>query len=244
MKNSFYILSLLLIVLNSCGSSSSVTNNFSIQKRKYNKGWNVKDLFQHKQNDEAAVVDVKSKNQDKEQVLVKNEKLKTELVQENSTYQLESEITAAASNVKTPELVVQGDLKEPMDNPSLENSKISESEHLNTTSDITESSKTLEDKSEKIPDMLFRVFFIIGFSIAIITIVLTLLNLAGDAALAFLLILFLVDVTSLFIVLALLVKRAKNKNLYKEPGYLVVLTELLFGIISATALILFIEYAF
>ena len=76
MKNSFYILSLLLIVLNSCGSSSSVTNNFSIQKRKYNKGWNVKDLFQHKQNDEAAVVDVKSKNQDKEQVLVKNEKLK------------------------------------------------------------------------------------------------------------------------------------------------------------------------
>ena len=244
MKNSFYILTLLLIVLNSCGSSSSVTNNFSIQKRKYNKGWNVKDLFQHKQNDEAAVVDMKSKNQDKEQVLVKNEKLKTELVQENSTYQLESEITATASNVKTPELVVQGDLKEPMDNPSLENSKISESEHLNTTSDTTESSKTLEDKSEKIPDMLFRVFFIIGFSIAIITIVLTLLNLAGDAALAFLLILFLVDVTSLFIVLALLVKRAKNKNLYKEPGYLVVLTELFFGIISATALILFIEYAF
>ncbi|MEN9997116.1 MAG: hypothetical protein RI922_106 [Bacteroidota bacterium] len=236
--------SLLIILIQSCGSSSSVTNNFSIQKRKYNKGWNVKDLFQHKQNDEASVVDVKSKNQDKEQVLVKNEKLKTELVQENSTYQLESEITATASNVKTPELVVQGDLKEPMDNPSLENSKISESEHLNTTSDSTESSKTLKDKSEKIPDMLFRVFFIIGFSIAIITIILTLLNLAGDAALAFLVVLFFADITSLFIVLALLIRRAKNENLYKEPGYLVVFTEILFGIISVIALATWVNNAF
>lgn len=244
MKMYLLLASTCIALLQSCGTSSNVTSNFSIQKRKYNKGWNVKDLFQHKQNDEAAEVDVKSKNQNKDVELAKTEILITEHVQEISTYQWENKITATASHVEAPESVVQGNLKDHMDNPSLENSKISESKHLDTTSDTKESSTKLEDKSEKIPDMLFRVFFIIGFSIAIITIVLTLLNLAGDAALAFLVVLFFADITSLFIVLALLIRRAKNENLYKEPGYLVVFTELLFGIISLTALILWIEYAF
>lgn len=41
--------SICIALLQSCGTSSNVTSNFSIQKRKYNKGWNVKTLFHHKQ---------------------------------------------------------------------------------------------------------------------------------------------------------------------------------------------------
>ncbi len=48
MKN-FLFITTIVIILQSCGTSSNVTSNFSIQKRKYNKGWNVKDLFQYKQ---------------------------------------------------------------------------------------------------------------------------------------------------------------------------------------------------
>lgn len=244
MKKLLFILSIFSLILQSCGSSSYVTSNFSIQKRKYTKGWNVKELFQHKHNGDVAEFELNSKKQADNSSPAKNETIKTKQDQEIRTENLENEIRTTASYVEAPESIDHIDLRDPIDNPSLESSKISESEHINTTSDSRETSKTLEEKSEKIPDMLFRVFFIIGFSIAIITIILTLLNLASDAALAFLLILFLVDVTSLFIVLALLIKRTKKDNIYKEPGYLVVFTEILFGLISLTALILWIEYAF
>ncbi|MEN9997114.1 MAG: hypothetical protein RI922_104 [Bacteroidota bacterium] len=48
MKMYLLLASICIALLQSCGTSSNVTSNFSIQKRKYNKGWNVKELFQHK----------------------------------------------------------------------------------------------------------------------------------------------------------------------------------------------------
>lgn len=49
MKIYLLFASICIALLQSCGTSSNVTSNFSIQKRKYNKGWNVKTLFHQKQ---------------------------------------------------------------------------------------------------------------------------------------------------------------------------------------------------
>lgn len=76
-----------------------------------------------------------------------------------------------------------------------------------------------------------------GFVLVIITIILSLLQFTGDIALIFLMILFLFDVASIVVFIICLVRRAKNPEKYKEKSWMVLLTELLFGAASFSALI-------
>lgn len=243
LKNILYYSLILFFLFQSCGTSSNVTSNFALQKRKYTKGWDVKDLVHHKMTAEVAETELNSNNQQNESRQKTDESLKTKAIEEIKIDPVGNELSESFSQVESTVTNDHSENKLSDDGPNKEYSS-NDTKPINNTSEEHGISKATEESEEKIPDMLFRIFFIIGFSIAILTIILTLLELAGDAALVFLLVLFLLDVTSLFIVLAFLIRRVKNKNLYKEPSYLVVLTELVFGIISAFALILWIEYAF
>lgn len=241
MKNCIFITTI-LIILQSCGSSSNVTSNFSIQKRKYNNGWNVKTLFHQKQKDEAAEVEVKSKNQNKDPELAKTEILKDEHVQEISTNKVENEVAIGVSQAEQLAPNNQRELKKLNDNLTHEHSSYEEMKPKEVSSMTHEEPVAADENDEKIPDMLFRIFFIIGFILALLIIILTLLGESIGISLIMLLVLFLVDVASLFIVLALLIKRLKNKGKYKEKGWLVLLTELIFGGLSLSALLLWIYY--
>ena len=241
MKNCIFITTI-LIILQSCGSSSNVTSNFSIQKRKYNNGWNVKTLFHQKQKDEAAEVEVKSKNQNKDPELAKTEILKTDHVQEISTNKVENEVAIGVSQAEQLTPNNHRELKKLNDNLTHEHSSYEEMKPKEVSSMTHEEPVAADENDEKIPDMLFRIFFIIGFILALLIIILTLLGESIGISLIMLLVLFLVDVASLFIVLALLIKRLKNKGKYKEKGWLVLLTELIFGGLSLSALLLWIYY--
>ncbi len=234
--------SICIVLLQSCGSSSNVTSNFSIQKRKYNKGWNVKELFQHKQYGDAAEVEVKSKNQNKDAELAKTEIIQTEPNQEISNEKFENEVAIGDCQAEPLTTNNQRELRNINDNSIQEHSSYEEMKTKEVSTMTHEEPVATNENDEKIPDKLFRIFFTIGFILALLIIILTLLGESIGISLIMLLVLFFVDVASLFIVLALLIKRLKNKGKYIEKGWLVLLTELIFGGLSFSALVLWLYY--
>jgi len=238
MKMYLLLASICIALLQSCGTSSNVTSNFSIQKRKYNKGWNVKELFQHKQNGDAAEVEEKSKNQNKKAELAKTEIIQTEPDQEISNDKFENEVAIGVYQAEQLTTNNPEEIKKLNDNSIQEHSSYEEMKTNEVSSKTHEDPIEANENDEKIPDMLFRIFFIIGFILALLIIILTLLGESMGISLIMLLLLFLVDVASLFIVLALLIKRIKYKGKYKEKGWLVLLTELILGGLSFSALLL------
>jgi hypothetical protein len=105
----------------------------------------------------------------------------------------------------------------------------------NTDNYNTEEELINESDRKYLP--LMKVFFIIGFVIAGLTLILTAANLASDIAMGFLGVLFITDIVSIFITIASLVKMNRNKGKYKGRP---VLLELLFALISFGALFLWI----
>lgn len=235
MKKSFYYLFLITFLIQSCGTSSNVTSNFTLQKRKYTKGWNVKDLFTRNQNEEkheakTQAKEIKAVENDLESTSIRSSKPVEKLTEESIKNEVDEEKIEETKEV----------------NKTTEKFDVVENDHCLTTSPMIEQEKSAEaketnvdlkeEKDEKKIDYLFRIFFIIGLSIAVLTIILTLLKLTSDIALLFLTILFFLDIISLIIVIISLVKRKRNKGIYKESSAIVVLTELLFGFVSLTAL--------
>ncbi|MEN9997117.1 MAG: hypothetical protein RI922_107 [Bacteroidota bacterium] len=236
MRNFFLFLIISIAMLQSCGTSSNVTSNFSIQKRKYNKGWNVKDLFQHKQNRDAAEFELKKKNQDQEPVLVENDKLKTEHVHEIRTEQTENEIRLNVSEIR--EKAEIGDFEvNRFEDELINNFPLSDSNQDRIVHSEKNNVATSTMTDENATDSLFRVFYTMGFVLVIITVILSLLQFTGDIALIFLMLLFLFDVASIIVFIICLVRRVKNPEKYKEKAWLVIVTELLLGAASFLALL-------
>ena len=243
MKKSFYYLFLITFLIQSCGTSSNVTSNFTLQKRKYTKGWHVKDLFTRNQNEEKHEAKTQAKvikavENDLESTSIRSSKPLEKLTEKSITHE-----------------IVEKKIEETIEvNKTTEKFDAVENDHFLTTSPKIEQKKSAEakekevdlkqEKDEKEIDYLFRIFFIIGLSIAVLTIILTLLELASDIAIIFLVNLFFLDIISLIIVIISLVKRYRNKGVYRESGAIVILTELLFGIISFTALLTWIQMNF
>lgn len=96
--------------------------------------------------------------------------------------------------------------------------------------------------TEPVFEPLMRTFFIIGFAIAGLTILLTLVDpFYGAISLIGLVALFVTDVVSPFIVLASLIKKRRNKGKFKGRP---VLLELLFALVSFGTLLLWIFLQF
>lgn len=235
MTKKIYLFALTAIILQACSSSSNVTSNFALQKRKYTIGWHVKELFTRNQNKEkheakTQAKEIKAVENDLESASIRSSKPLEKLTEESIKNELVEEKIEETKEV----------------NKTTEKFDVVENDHCLTTSPKIEQKKSAEaketnvdlkeEKDEKKIDYLFRIFFIIGLSIAVLTIILTLLKLTSDIALLFLTILFFLDIISLIMVIISLVKRKRNKGIYKESSAIVVLTELLFGFVSLTAL--------
>lgn len=90
-----------------------------------------------------------------------------------------------------------------------------------------------KDSRELLP--LMKIFFIIGFAIAGITLILTALNLSSDIAIGSLGVLFITDIVSLFVTVSSLIKMKRYKGKYRGHPLLPLLLEFLFGVISILA---------
>jgi hypothetical protein len=112
----------------------------------------------------------------------------------------------------------------------------------NTDNYNTEEELINESDRKYLP--LMKVFFIIGFVIAGLTLILTAADLASDIAIGFLGVLFITDIVSIFITIASLVKMNRNKGKYKGKPLLPLLLEFLFGVVSLLAALYWIFMAF
>lgn len=112
----------------------------------------------------------------------------------------------------------------------------------NTDNYNTEEELINESDRKYLP--LMKVFFIIGFVIAGLTLILTAANLASDIAIGFLGVLFITDIVSIFITIASLVKMNRNKGKYKGKPLLPLLLEFVFGVVSLLAALYWIFMAF
>ena len=92
--------------------------------------------------------------------------------------------------------------------------------------------------NEVVVEPLMRGFFITGFAIAGLTLLLTLIDPSGAVSLIGLAVLFVTDVVSPFIVLASLIKKHRDKGKYKGRP---ILLELLFALVSFGALLMWIS---
>lgn len=240
MKKSIVYTLLFVSILQSCGTSSNVTSNFALQKRKYTKGWNLKEMFQRKQAADASTLDESKLISTKE---AKPIEIKTENISETK---LNSETTTGElTKEKRIDPITLRNSSENKD-AIVENKQISGTptiEHAETVDSKDENSELQEDTPKKINDDLFRRFFIFGFALAIIACILAPFSLTAETAVGLLLLLFIVDIASLVIVTILLVNRHKNKDMYKESSFFVILTEVLFGIVSYLTLLFFNAYS-
>ena len=92
--------------------------------------------------------------------------------------------------------------------------------------------------NEVVVEPLMRGFFITGFAIAGLTLLLTLIDPSGAVSSIGLAVLFVTDVVSPFIVLASLIKKHRDKGKYKGRP---ILLELLFALVSFGALLIWIS---
>ena len=96
--------------------------------------------------------------------------------------------------------------------------------------------------AEKIPEPLMRNFFTVGFSIAALTLLLSLVDpFYGALSLISLLVLFIADLVSPFIVLVSLIRKKRDKNKYSGRP---VLLELLFAAVSFGTLLVWVVFQF
>jgi hypothetical protein len=108
------------------------------------------------------------------------------------------------------------------------------SELKNNTDNYSKEEERINESDRKyLP--LMKVFFIIGFVIAGLTLILTAANLSSDIALGFLGALFITDIVSLFVTLSCLVKLNNNRGKYKGHRLLPLLLEFIFGVVSIIA---------
>jgi hypothetical protein len=112
----------------------------------------------------------------------------------------------------------------------------------NTDNYNTEEELINESDRKYLP--LMKVFFIIGFVIAGLTLIFTAADLASGIAIGFLGVLFITDIVSIFITIASLVKMNRNKGKYKGKPLLPLLLEFLFGVVSLLAALYWIFMAF
>jgi hypothetical protein len=139
------------------------------------------------------------------------------------------------------ELKEKETLQKVQDDSISNNSKENISEEKKTSNEISVLESN-EESNEIETEPLMRIFFIIGFAIAGLTLLLTLIDpFYGALSLIGLAVLFVTDVVSPFIVLASLIKKHRNKGKYKGRP---VLLELLFALVSLGALVLwvFLQY--
>lgn len=241
MKKSIVYSLLFVSILQSCGTSSNVTSNFSIQKRKYTKGWNLNDLFHGKQNEENRETEIQVKvvklvENDQESTSIRS-KPEENLFAESTTIEIaEAKIEETKEDNQSIQKLdaLEKDISPPI-SLKIENDQTAESREKN--SDLN------DEQNEKKIDYLFRIFFIVGFSLALLACILALVQFTAEFALGLLLLLVLVDIASLVIVTILLVKRYKNKGKYKESSLIVILTEILFGLVSFLSIVFFKAYS-
>ena len=139
------------------------------------------------------------------------------------------------------ELKEKENLQKVQDDSISNNSKenISEEKKRSNEISVLESNK---ESNEIETEPLMRGFFITGFAIAGITLLLTLIDpFYGALSLIGLAVLFVTDVVSPFIVLASLIKKHRDKGKYKGRP---VLLELLFALVSFGALLIWISIHF
>lgn len=99
-----------------------------------------------------------------------------------------------------------------------------------------------KESKETVREPLMSTFFIVGFAIAGLTILLSIVDpFYGGLSLIALAILFITDVVSPFIVVASLIRKNRNKGTYKGRP---VLLELLFALVSFGALLVWIYFQF
>ncbi len=135
------------------------------------------------------------------------------------------------------ELKEKENLQKVQDDSISNNSKENISEEKKTSNEISVLESN-EASNEIETEPLMRGFFITGFAIAGITLLLTLIDpFYGALSLIGLAVLFLADIVSPFIVLASLIKKHRDKGKYKGRP---VLLELLFALVSFGTLLLWI----
>lgn len=230
----FHILftSICIALLQSCGTSSNVTSNFSIQKRKYNKGWNLNELFRGKQN----VGKKETENQAKEVKHLENE-LESTPVQSRQEIKLASESTSIE--------VVEEKIEETKeDKQTTEKFDGLEHDNLLTTSlnikqqprlTIQKIDDTVAIEAEKKENTFFRVFMIIALSVAVLTIIFSFFSLTAELSLGLGIWLILLNIISLILVITLLLKRLFKNEKYKESALFISLSEILLIVFSSLA---------
>lgn len=135
------------------------------------------------------------------------------------------------------ELKEKENLQKVQDDSISNNSKENISEEKKPSNEISVLDSN-EESNEIETEPLMRIFFIIGFAIAGITLLLTLIDpFYGALSLIGLAVLFVTDVVSPFIVLASIIKKHRNKGKYKGSPLLL---ELLFALVSFGTLLLWI----
>ena len=137
------------------------------------------------------------------------------------------------------ELKEKENLQKVQDDSISNNSKENISEEKKTSNEISVLESN-EESNEIETEPLMRGFFIIGFAIAGITLLLSLIEPIEDLSMIGLVVLFVTDVVSPFIVLASLIKKRRNKGKYKGRP---ILLELLFALVSFGVL-LFLMFKF
>jgi len=180
MKKSILYSFLFFSILQSCGTSSNVTSNFSIQKRKYTKGWNLNDLFRGKQNEENGETEIQVKVVNP----VENAQVSTAV---GSTP--EENLTVESTAIEVVEVKIE-ETKE--DKQTKEKFDGLEHDNLLTTSlnikqqprlTIQKIDDTVAIEAEKKENTFFRVFMIIALSVAVLIIIFSFFILTAELSL-------------------------------------------------------------
>jgi hypothetical protein len=234
MKKKIYLFVLTAIFLQACASSSNVTTNFALQKRKYTKGWHIKELFtryQNKENNESEiqVIAIKALENDLESSSFKSSKPEEKLIE-------------VSNKIEVVEEKIE-ETKE--DNQSTEKFDGFERDNLLTTSlkikqqqprlTIQKIDETVPIEEEKKANTFFRVFMIITLSVAVLTIIFSFFSLTAELSLGLGIWLILLNITSLILVIVLLLKRLFKNEKYKESKLFIALSELLLIVLSSLA---------
>ena len=137
------LVTILMIVISSCGSSNNVVNNHGITKRKYNKGF----FFQRNSNLRTANTEVKDERANAEKTLAKQEKVDAKRAKKvNAKEQVNVEKTVATHVESTNSSVYTAEVERPISAQENERSSdgVSGSEQESTT---TSSRETMDRES-------------------------------------------------------------------------------------------------
>ncbi len=137
------LVTILMIVISSCGSSNNVVNNHGITKRKYNKGF----FFQRNSNLRTANTEVKDERANAEKTLAKQEKVDAKRAKKvNAKEQVNVEKTVATHVESTNSTVYTAEVERPIAAQENERSSdgVSGSEQESTT---TSSRETMDRES-------------------------------------------------------------------------------------------------